>query len=101
MSVVSEQWWVASLGRTLVWARLRVKESGTAEVFDCDGRTLVYHSEDSARDALLDAEFRAFDGLDEDDAQALGFVLSETVPPQGEDEDLLRERMIQALPTVQ
>lgn len=65
-----EDWYLASLGRTLIWARLRVLEAGTAEVLDSDGNTLPYDSEDSARAALFDAEFVAFDGLDEDDALA-------------------------------
>ena len=94
---VSEQWWLASLGRTLVWARLRVRQAGTAEVFDSDGNTLVYDSEDTARAMLMDAEFVAFDGLDEDDALARGFVLSELAPPAGEDEAALRARMVQSL----
>ena len=94
---VSEQWWLATLGRTLVWARLRVREAGTAEVFDRDGNTLVYDSEDTARAMLMDAEFVAFDGLDEDDALARGFVLSELAPPAGEDEAALRARMVQSL----
>ena len=53
------QWWLASLGRNIVWARLRVLEAGTAEVFDSDGNTLAYDSEDTARAALMDAEFVA------------------------------------------
>jgi hypothetical protein len=101
MSAGDERWWVAVLGRTLVWARLRVRDSGTADVFDCDGRTLTYDSEDSAQAALLDAEFRAFDGLDDDDALALGFVLSEISPPQAGNDEALRARMVQPLPTVQ
>lgn len=85
-----DQWWLAALGDMLVWARLRVSESGNAEVFDARGETLVYDDEDSARAALLDAEFRAFDGLDEDDAALLGFDLDSTAPPEAEDdEDLL------------
>ena len=64
------EWWLATLGRTLVWARLRVLDAGTAEVFDSDGNTLAYDSEDTARAALLDAEFVEYDGLDEDDALA-------------------------------
>ncbi len=92
---------MASLGRTLVWARLRLRDSGVAEVFDCDGRTLTYDSEDSAQAALLDAEFRAFDGMDEDDANAMGFSLIGIVPPSGADEDALREGMILALPSTQ
>jgi len=90
VSAYDEQWWIASLGDTLVWARLRVLESGNAEVFDARGETLAYDDEDSARAALLDAEFSAFDGLDEDDAMQLGLDLDSTEPPAAEDdEDLL------------
>ena len=39
---IDYQWYVASLGRTLVWARLRVREAGTAEVFDSDGNTMTF-----------------------------------------------------------
>lgn len=91
------EWWLASLGRTLVWARLRVREAGTAEVFDSDGNTLAYDSEDTARAALMDAEFVALDGLDEEDALERGFSLGEIAPPQGEHDDLLRGQMIQTL----
>ena len=94
---VREEWWLASLGRTLVWARLRVREAGTAEVFDSDGNTLVYDSEDTARAMLLDADFVAFEGLDEDDALERGFSLAEIAPPQASDDEALRPRMIQQL----
>lgn len=95
--VVSTEWWLASLGRTIVWARLRVREAGIAEVFDSDGNTLVYDSEDTARAALMDAEFVAFDGLDEDDALARNFSLGEIAPPQGEDDAGLRPQMVRSL----
>ena len=91
------EWWLASLGRTLVWARLRVREAGTAEVFDSDGNTLPYDSEDTARSALMDAEFVCFDGLDEGDALARGFSLTEVAPPAAESDDALRARMVQML----
>lgn len=85
-----EQWWVANLGDMLVWARLRVRESGIAEVFSAEGETLRYDDEDSAHAALLDAEFRAYDGLDEEDAALLGFDLDSIAPPEAEnDEELL------------
>lgn len=92
-----DEWWLATLGRTLVWARLRLLEAGTAEVFDSDGNTLAYDSEDSARAALMDAEFVALDGLDEDDAAERGFSLEELAPPQAEDDAMLREFMVQKL----
>ena len=75
-----------------------MREAGTAEVFDSDGNTLVYESEDTARAMLMDAEFVAFDGLDEDDALARGFSLDEIVPPQGDaTTTCLREHMMQQL----
>ena len=98
MNETSDEWWLATLGRTIVWARLRVRDAGTAEVFDSDGNTLAYDSEDTARAALMDAEFVAFDGLDEDDAAARGFRLSDVVPPRANDDAALRVRMIQQLP---
>ena len=97
MDRAHEQWWLATLGRTLVWARLRVREAGTAEVFDSDGNTLVYDSEDTARAMLMDADFVALDGLDETDALERGFSLAELAPPTGDDETTLRTRMLQSL----
>ena len=88
-------WWIAALPASLVWARLTVRESGAAEVLGSDGRVLHYHDDDAARNALMDAEFRAFDGLDDDDAQALGFRLGEVEPPQAEDDDALVPMLIQ------
>lgn len=93
-----DQWWLATLGRTIVWARLRVRAAGTAEVFDSDGNTLGYDSEDTARAVLMDAEFVSLDGMDADDAQARGFTLEEIVPPHDVADELLRELMIQKIP---
>jgi hypothetical protein len=94
---IREDWFVASLGRTLIWARLRVREAGTAEVLDSDGNTLSYDSEDTARAALFDAEFVAFDGLDEEDALARGFSLDEISPPRADSDEALRGLMVQSL----
>jgi len=97
MSASTGQWWLATIGRTLVWARLRVRAAGTAEVFDSDGNTLVYDSEDSARAALMDAEFVAFDGLDDADAQSRGFALGDVEPPRADSDEELRPLMFQSL----
>jgi hypothetical protein len=96
-SARSEQWWVAALGDLLVWARLRVLPSGRAEVFSAEGETLRYDDEDSAHTALLDAEFRAFDGLDEDDAAMLGFDLVSITPPDAENDEELVPLMTEKL----
>ena len=101
MTPVLTQWWLAALGRTLVWARLRVSDSGIAEVYDCDGNTLTYDSEDTARAALMDADFLAIDGLDAEDADRLGIDLERLVPPQGDDGEALCAAMIQSMPARQ
>ena len=93
----ASQWWLASLGDLLVWARLDVLDSGIAEVFDNDGRVLRYDDETAARMALLDAEFRAFDGLDADDAHAMGFDLDEVEPPRGDGDEQLLPQMVRKL----
>lgn len=92
------QWWLYVIGDTLMWARLRELEAGTADVLDCDGRTLVYENPDTARAALLDADYRAFDGLDRADAEAWGLSLDALNPPEAEDEAVLGTQMVQALP---
>ena len=94
----SERWWLAALGHTLVWARLRVRPGGSAEVFDCDGNHLSYDSEDSAHAALLDADFVALDGLDFEDAARLGIDLNSATPPSARDDTELRALMIQTPP---
>lgn len=94
MNAKRDEWWLATAGNTLIWARLRLREAGTAEVFDCDGATLPYDSEDSARAALMDAEFVSLDGLDEDDAAQRGIDLAGLSPPPGDDDEALRPRMV-------
>ena len=92
-----EEWWLANPEPLLVWARLRVLESGVAQVFDSQGETLTYESEDMARAALMDADFRALDGMDDDDAEAIGLLLEEIQPPQGEDDEELLPQMVRTL----
>ena len=92
-----EQWWLAALGRNIVWARLRVREAGTAEVFDADGNTLSYDSEDTARAALMDAEFVEYDGLDAEDVLDRGFELAEVQPPRADGDEALRPLMFVSL----
>lgn len=95
------QWWVAVIGDTLVWARLDVYASGLARVFDSSGEHPRFDDEQHARMALLDAEFRAFDGLDEDDAAQMGFDLESIEPPRAEDEETLLGLMVQKLARIQ
>ena len=93
----SEQWWLAAPEHLLVWARLRVLRSGIAHVFDSHGETLTYESEEIARAALMDADFRALDGMDDEDAEAIGMLLEELQPPHGDDDQDLLPQMIRTL----
>ncbi len=87
---VNSYWWCAGFGDTLIWSRLDVYDTGIAEVFGATGEYLRYDDETAARMALLDADFREFDGLDEDDAATMGFDLDTMEPPRAEsDEELL------------
>ena len=93
----SEEWWLATPVGLMVWARLRVLESGVAQVFDSQGDTLVYESEDVARGALMDADFRSLDGMDDDDAEAIGMLLEELQPPHGDSDEEMLPQMIRTL----
>ncbi|MEO8010967.1 MAG: hypothetical protein ABI650_04925 [Dokdonella sp.] len=95
------EWWVAIIGDTLVWARLDLLESGIARIFDSSGEHPRYDDEQHARMALLDAEFRAFDGLDEEDAAILGFDLESVEPPRGDDDEEILSLMVQKLARIQ
>ena len=97
------EWWVAIVGDTLVWARLNVLDSGIAVIFDSSGERPRYDDEQHARMALLDAEFRAFDGLDEEDAAIMGFDLESVEPPRSNDDDdeELLSLMVQKLARIQ
>ena len=83
------QWWLATLGLMIVWARLREREAGTAEVLDHDGNLHAYDSEDTARSMLLDAGYVEFDGVDEEDALERGFSLDEVAPPRASGDEAL------------
>jgi len=92
-----EEWWLAAPEHLLVWARLRVLNSGVAHVFDSQGDTLTYESDDIARAALMDADFRSLDGMDDDDAEVIGLLLEELQPPHGDSDEELLPQMIRTL----
>ena len=93
-----EEWWLATPVNLMVWARLRILESGVAQVFDSHGETLVYESDDFARNALMDADFRALEGMDDEDAlAAAGVLLEELQPPQGQSDEELLPQMIRQM----
>lgn len=91
------QWWLTSLGRVVIWAGVREMPAGTAQVIDSDGNLMAYDSLDSAVAALMDANFIAHDGMDDDDADQLGFLLGELSVPVGDDPDVLHPQLVQKL----
>ena len=93
----SEEWWLAAPEHLLVWARMRVLSSGVAHVYDSMGDTLTYESDDIARAALMDADFRALDGMDDDDAEVIGLLLEELQPPHGDNDEDMLPQMIRTL----
>lgn len=86
-------WWCAGFGDTLIWSRLDVREDGIAEVLGATGEYLRYDDETAARMALLDADYYAFDGLDEQDAAQLGFDLDSVQPPSADSDAELLPRL--------
>ena len=94
-----DEWWLATLGNTLIWARLRIREAGTAEVLDSDGKILPYDSPDTAHAALMDAEFVSWNGLDEEDALERGFSMTEIEPPSALHDEALIPHMVRKLGT--
>ncbi len=101
MSVSHYQWWLTSLGRTIIWAGLTVLPAGTAQVIDSDGNILAFDSEDTARAALLDAQFVELDGLDDSEAAERGFSLDELKVPSGDTPEALHAQLVQKLASPQ
>jgi hypothetical protein len=96
--VSDTQWWVlAPEPGVLLWARLRLREDGGAELLESTGLTLRFDDLDGGRHYLLSADYRAWDGLDADDAGAMGFALDAVQPPDASDERTLVAGMTQHL----
>jgi hypothetical protein len=92
---VRESWYLMSCSfPDLNWARLRVLASGQAEVFDCDGRTTRFSSEEDARMWLFEDEFTAFDTLDAEDEVEFGIRLSDIRVPSGKTDEELKPQML-------
>lgn len=92
------QWWVLALETgMLVWARMQELESGITEVLDSSGLTIRFDDWDNARHSLLDLNYRAYDGLDHQDAYLMGFDLDDAIVPDATDEESLVLQMTQPI----
>ena len=74
----------------LNWARWRVFESGS-EVFDCDGRTTRFASEEDAGLWLAEDGFSS--SFDAEDEEEYGIKFAAITPPQAESEQELQGKM--------
>jgi hypothetical protein len=78
----------------LNWARLRVYEDDSADVFDSDGSTFNFYNKEEAQSFLSEDEYVPFDELEQDDEEELGVSVSSIKPPLGNtDEELLPQML--------
>ncbi len=90
-AITKVQWWLMWCDfPNLNWARLRVYDNSSTDVFDMDGRTHQFADEEEARNFLFEDEYSELSTLDDEDEKELGVSLSSITPPVGEtDEELL------------
>lgn len=93
--VARVEWWLMDALPDLGWARLRVFDDGTADVFDCDGKTHAFAGLDDARSWLGEDEFVRLDGLETQDLAGIPLRLEDLTPPRGLTEAELLPRMFQ------
>jgi hypothetical protein len=93
-SAESTEWWLDETSLPdVLWARLRVLADGSAEVFDCDGRTVPFPSRAEAANSLLEDEYLPLRSIDPKILSDFGISERELVPPVGEDDALIRPHM--------
>lgn len=93
-SVRETQWWLMWCDfPNLNWARLRVYDDGSADVFDSDGRTQRFLIREDAIHSLLEDEYQELHTLDENDEEDLGVPLATIRPPAGVSDDELLSQM--------
>lgn len=77
----------------LNWARLRVFDDGSADVFDMDGRTLEFPNEKEAMLSLAEDGHSKFSRFDEEDEREWGIPLRSIAPPAGDSDEELPPQM--------
>lgn len=77
----------------LNWARLRVFDSRRAEVFDCDGRTTSFTTQEEAGWWLAEDEFQALASFDSEDEEEYGITFADIAPPRAENVSELQGKM--------
>ena len=93
--VTKESWWLdTSSFPCLLWARIRVFEDGTAEVFDLDGRYTRFENESDARSFLAEDEYDCFSGLDDDERAEVGLPGDLEPPTAASDAELVPKMVV-------
>jgi hypothetical protein len=92
--LVREEWWLMTCDfPNLNWARLRIYDDGTADVFDSDGTTMLFVSYDKAWENLSEDEYDTIDAVRKD-AVEYGLSLEELTPPTANADVDLIARML-------
>ena len=89
------QWWLMDSLPELNWARLIVSPDGHAKVFDCDGKTHRFETEEEARYFLSEDEFRPWEHYEASDFADAPFSIGDVHPPVGStDAELLPQMLV-------
>jgi hypothetical protein len=82
---VQTQWWLMDCSfPSLNWARLRVYAKGNADVLDMDGLLLKFHTQEDARNNLLEDEYISIELLTDEDYTKLGLRREQLIPPNSQ-----------------
>jgi hypothetical protein len=90
----NDQWWMATIGRTVIWARLRILDAGTPKCSTATASPSLRQRGHRSR-RLDGCEFGLARRLDDEDARGPRLAIDELVPPHGDDDELLRGQMVQ------
>jgi len=88
------EWWLMDSLPELNWARLSVLSDGEARVFDCDGKTHAFPTEEDARTFLLEDEFQRWNSFEAADFTEAGMLIEHVRPPEGASDAELLPKML-------
>jgi hypothetical protein len=99
--IIYEHWWLMTCDfPDLNWARLRGYHDHSADVFDCDGRTIRFPSIEAARHHLNEDEYTALEDLESDELATLKTVWNDLSPPTGGTDVDLVPQMLQRVKSI-
>jgi hypothetical protein len=95
-AIIDEHWWLMTCDSPdLNWARLRVYQDGSADIFDCDGRTTTFASTEAAERHLREDEYTLLEEVEPDEQAMLCSVWDDIFPPTAATDIELKRLMLQ------